>query len=341
MGYCGAVQQSPFATVMLNGAQVIRCKLPTDASKESVTVEATNELKQMLAANAMHLQCVLLSPNLTPVENVEWTGVLLIDDVIELNLGAVRTVRQSVASGDWLASFPSTLTLSLQRNKIDPTLHEISPAESDLIQLVKGLLEDDVLNPRRGSLPTRVVSAGAQKADCELYHRVVGPIHPDWDAFIASNDGVFNAFQYGEQEIVNRGMRDIGMIGETRVVLRPKERSRLAVAELSDGEDVEERLRAFVVALLEEEGDMESTEVLARVANDPSLLHYVSPAFSVLMRTLNKHRGCFTWTTDPGKPTIISIIDPESDAGAAAAAAAAAGSGSGGAAAAAGGRASP
>ena len=299
--------QYPFATLMLNGVQLVRCNIPVEeSSKQTTSATASMELRQVLASGAS-LECVLLSPNVSAQPNIAWAGSLIVDDVYEVDIGSFTSKRQAARTTyDWLANPPHTLVLTIACQRIDPLLPVVNEAEQRLVNLVKTVLEDDEVNPRRGSLPSRLVGEKTEEADKELYDKVIGEAHPNWNSFITSHESVFNVFQYGEQEIVNRGMEGIGMIGELRMVLRQKERSRLSAEEQA----IEEQLTAFLKNLLAEQ-DLTTDEILQKIATQDELIQYVSPAFSVLMRALNKHRDSFTWTTDPGKPTVISVIGPD------------------------------
>ena len=95
-------QQRPFATVMLNGVQILRCALPEDIGKKvSVSGEVAADLKAALEATGMQLECMMLSPNVVPKENIQWKGLLLIDDVYEVSLGCLFTRRQTKKANEF------------------------------------------------------------------------------------------------------------------------------------------------------------------------------------------------------------------------------------------------
>eukprot|EP01063_Lacrimia_lanifica_P027079 TRINITY_DN374_c1_g2_i1.p1 TRINITY_DN374_c1_g2~~TRINITY_DN374_c1_g2_i1.p1 ORF type:complete len:548 (+),score=193.75 TRINITY_DN374_c1_g2_i1:59-1645(+) len=300
-------QQRPFATVMLNAVQILRCTLPSEmGEKASVSGDVSEELRAELEASGMTLNSILMSPNVVPKDNIQWKGTLLINDAYETDLGCIFTRRQTESACEYLADYPTHLTFTVECVKIDPSIRVTTAAEKALIQRVKHILEDDSINPRHGALPSCVVEERAKETN--EYHEVVGPIEPSWVDFIQRHKNVFNVFQYSDQEIRDRGMEDINNISGLRIVLRPCERVQSqATADEADAE-VERKLKAHLEKLLAE-GDLEYTEVLTSVSENPEFVYYLAPSFSLLMRFLNRNRDLFSWTTDPGQPTKVSLAD--------------------------------
>eukprot|EP01059_Diplonema_ambulator_P007783 TRINITY_DN17276_c0_g1_i2.p1 TRINITY_DN17276_c0_g1~~TRINITY_DN17276_c0_g1_i2.p1 ORF type:complete len:328 (+),score=51.12 TRINITY_DN17276_c0_g1_i2:41-1024(+) len=300
----GCLRQEPFATLMLNGVQCIRCNLPDDFGEVPFAeAEVSDALKEVLVAGGLVLQTVLLSPNVVPKENIKWRGELMVDEVSCIDLGCIRTRRESSSVAEPLPAFPEKLLFRLTCEVIDPTRRITTTSENHLIQKIKEILEDDDVNPRRGALPSRIVEEKAKEHPA--YNKVIGVVEPTWAEFIKRHKTIFNVFQYSEQEIKDRKMGAIGMIDEMRIVLRPQERIQLSEQET----EVETRLTEYLKELLKG-GDLEYHEILIQISCDPEFVFYLAPSFSLLMRFLNRHRDIFSWTTDPGCPTRVSMATP-------------------------------
>eukprot|EP01059_Diplonema_ambulator_P007782 TRINITY_DN17276_c0_g1_i1.p1 TRINITY_DN17276_c0_g1~~TRINITY_DN17276_c0_g1_i1.p1 ORF type:complete len:359 (+),score=62.28 TRINITY_DN17276_c0_g1_i1:41-1117(+) len=331
----GCLRQEPFATLMLNGVQCIRCNLPDDFGEVPFAeAEVSDALKEVLVAGGLVLQTVLLSPNVVPKENIKWRGELMVDEVSCIDLGCIRTRRESSSVAEPLPAFPEKLLFRLTCEVIDPTRRITTTSENHLIQKIKEILEDDDVNPRRGALPSRIVEEKAKEHPA--YNKVIGVVEPTWAEFIKRHKTIFNVFQYSEQEIKDRKMGAIGMIDEMRIVLRPQERIQLSEQEIKDRKmgaigmidemrivlrpqeriqlseqetEVETRLTEYLKELLKG-GDLEYHEILIQISCDPEFVFYLAPSFSLLMRFLNRHRDIFSWTTDPGCPTRVSMATP-------------------------------
>eukprot|EP01063_Lacrimia_lanifica_P016856 TRINITY_DN2344_c0_g1_i1.p2 TRINITY_DN2344_c0_g1~~TRINITY_DN2344_c0_g1_i1.p2 ORF type:complete len:481 (+),score=107.08 TRINITY_DN2344_c0_g1_i1:2115-3557(+) len=303
-------QQLPFATVMFNAAQTLRCTLPTTLGETmTVTGAVSEDLLAELEECGMRLHCILMSPNLVPQDNKQWKGSIRIDDGHDTTLGCLYTRRQTETACNYAGDHPTRLTFTVECIQIDPSIRATTAAEHALVDVVKSILEDDTINPRHGALPLCVVETKAQSFDA--YHAVVGPVEPTWEGFVRRQNSVFSVFRYSAQEIRDRGMAEIDNIGDLRILLRQGERMQpqATSGDSADGDaEVEARLKAYLQELLED-GDMESNEVLRRVAGVPEFLFHLAPSFSLLMRFLNRHRDLFSWTTDPGQPTKVSLAN--------------------------------
>ena len=295
-------QQRPFATVMLNGCQIITCPLP-DEGTTTTEADITGELMEVLCETGMQLVTTILSPNIIPKDNTLWRGTLLLDGTHCIELGSVVTRRQNVVRSEYLPTCPMSVQFSMHNEKIDPTMRTTTDSEEQLITLVKKILEDPELNPRRGALPSRSVESKAKEHS--VYFDVIGNTESDWVTFIRRHNQIFNLFQYSEQEIRDRQMEGVNLIDELRIVLLSTERVQLSEQE----DEVDEELVEFLKELLSER-DMSYHEVLAAISEKEKFVFTLAPAFSLLMRFLNRHRDLFCWTTDPAAPTRVSLADP-------------------------------
>eukprot|EP01062_Namystynia_karyoxenos_P071492 TRINITY_DN6702_c1_g1_i1.p1 TRINITY_DN6702_c1_g1~~TRINITY_DN6702_c1_g1_i1.p1 ORF type:complete len:444 (+),score=137.16 TRINITY_DN6702_c1_g1_i1:88-1419(+) len=300
--------QHPFACVMINGSQLIRCRLPAAGEESSETAAATTQHPASSAGDGVHIDVAFLSPNLVPQANVHWHGILVVDGTREIDLGRIRSRRQHERRTEVLSEAPQRYELRVRAEQIDPSIRIVSAEERELIAAVKGILEDPQLNPRHGSMSSSQVRERAEAVP--VYKKVIkGDV--TWGAFIASHPEIFTVFQYGEHEIKERRLLPFVSPEESRIVLKPEERLYNGAEDAADGEtSVEQELRDFLISLLSER-DYEQRELLNCIAEHRDLTFYLAPTFSLLMRFLNRHRATFQWTTDPGQPTRISLVNSD------------------------------
>ena len=174
------------------------------------------------------------------------------------------------------------------------TLHA---QKQTLLACVRRALADDKVNPRQGSLTATLIDSKAR--ECPAYAEVVEAYPNGFIGFIEDYTEDFTLFNYTQDEIEGREMKEHAHANELRIVLKKGKRVQFC------SEDEEKELLAFLKEILAER-DMECDELLLRI-HEAGVGFSVSPCFSQLMRFLSRNTDLFSWSTDPSQITTVSF----------------------------------
>eukprot|EP01061_Rhynchopus_euleeides_P000225 TRINITY_DN10166_c0_g2_i1.p1 TRINITY_DN10166_c0_g2~~TRINITY_DN10166_c0_g2_i1.p1 ORF type:complete len:786 (+),score=361.48 TRINITY_DN10166_c0_g2_i1:326-2683(+) len=313
VGNPGAV----FCTVVVNGVQLIQCNVPK--GEDSVThAEVTLKKDVCLFGekSGLFLQLTFYSPNFPAKPEFHVHGTLELLDaedqiITTIYLGLIEDAKQIEKKQHTLAAQPVKAKVIL--SSIAPV--RVGPNELQLVEEICDVLRNSRVNPGRGSLPSVLVQHRAKESP--LYEKVVGKYYQNsWHTFMKAHDNVFSLFHYSQKEIQERKLGPFAKFNEARIVLKEHEagdwRAADELAALRHAQ-AEEGLKRFLTQLLEQR-DYDQRELLEVLHGNTHFNHFLSPTFSILMRTLCRHKGTFIHSEDPDQPIRIGLSRPEKEA---------------------------
>ncbi|KAJ9439037.1 hypothetical protein DIPPA_33496 [Diplonema papillatum] len=299
----------PFACAVLAGSQVLRCDLPNEDVVENVGagVGVEQDVISMFPDGSLTLEVLFYSPNAIPIDNVKWRGLLHCvdgygqvekDGIYQLDLGEIVTRRQCATQRHPLPFYPTSVKLVVVCEPIDASKETFSAQELDFVAHVCSILEDDVVNPRHGSLQLETVRKVAE--NCPAYgHIVDGRYMGNWCEFVIHHPDDFTVFNYTTEEIIGRRMDPYVNPAELRVVHKKGKR----VQFYEEGE--EEELVEYLKSLLTN-SDLPAEAVLTKI-HERGVGYSIAPAFSQLMRFLGRNKHLFYWSTNPSQVTSVGL----------------------------------
>eukprot|EP01062_Namystynia_karyoxenos_P056086 TRINITY_DN47040_c0_g1_i1.p1 TRINITY_DN47040_c0_g1~~TRINITY_DN47040_c0_g1_i1.p1 ORF type:complete len:622 (+),score=261.27 TRINITY_DN47040_c0_g1_i1:87-1952(+) len=306
--------QQHFCVAVLNGQALLRCAVPRPSEGEGTVASTSTDLEGNVAIfgepEGAFLQIMFYSPNFPAKPDYSVHGTLeFIGEDGKVNasvyLGVLDDSKQVEKKQRTVAQRPAAVRLEIHRiSPLGP-----NPNEAQLIEEITAVLENPKLNPQRGSLPSVLVQHRAKESP--LYDKVVGRrFGNSWHAFMKANQETFNLFHYSQKEIQDRKLAPYCKFNEARIVLRKHEQAhdwRSADEHAAQKHaDAEEGLKQHLMALLEQR-DYDQRELLETLNGNVHFNHFLSPTFSILMRTLNRHKGTFIASTDPDQPTRVGL----------------------------------
>eukprot|EP01065_Artemidia_motanka_P001844 TRINITY_DN10861_c0_g6_i5.p1 TRINITY_DN10861_c0_g6~~TRINITY_DN10861_c0_g6_i5.p1 ORF type:complete len:663 (+),score=224.54 TRINITY_DN10861_c0_g6_i5:163-1989(+) len=305
--------QQHFCVAVLNGHALLQCPVarPADQSQQtSATSGAVEDLAIIGEPQGLFLQIMFYSPNYPQKCDYAVHGTLeLLNDQGQMEasiyLGVLEDGRTVEKKQRTVARHPRRFRLVVQRI---PPLGP-NPNEAQLIEEITAVLENPKLNPGRGSLPSVMVQHRAKESP--LYEKVVGRrFGSSWHAFMKANQETFSLFHYSQKEIQERKLSPFCKFNEARVVLRKHEQGHdWRAADERAAQDhaaAEEGLKQHLISLLEKR-DYDQRELLEVLNGNAFFNHFLSPTFSILMRTLNRHKGTFITSSDEDLPTRVGL----------------------------------
>ena len=290
----------PFACVLINGCLAVRCPIPPENGQMSKDFELDDMDPPQEVVRGGD-RCFTFnfrysSPNLVPRSNMEWHGMLILEDGMHIDLGCIETRCQSTYAEITLPYKPLKATMFISEVPQNPRAGKVAADEELLLEHVKNMMEDDKVNPRHGSLPLSLVQSLAMRSE---YYAEVMKRYDGFLGFVQSLKQDFTTFNYSRDEIQGRDMQDYVCPGECRVVLRTGRR----VHFVSEGE--EDALVDFLKELLKD-SDCTSEYILLKI-HEAGLGFSISPSFSQLMRFLTRNKNLFSWSTDPSQVTMVTL----------------------------------
>ncbi|KAJ9458233.1 hypothetical protein DIPPA_06759 [Diplonema papillatum] len=305
-----------FCTILLNGMQTIQCQVPIGERSTRCSVELKPEIFLYGENSGMFLQIMFYSPNfpVNPEFHVHGSFELLDKDdqvLASLYLGLLEEASQVEKKQHTVTGVPCRGRVVL--DSISP--FSCNPNEAHLVEEICDVLRNSRINPGRGSLPSVLVQHRAKESP--LYEKVVGKhFQSSWHTFMKAHDNVFTLFHYSQKEIQERRLGPFAKFNEARIVLKEHERgdwkSADEMAALRHAQ-AEEGLKGYLIKLLELR-DYDQRELLEVLHGNTHFNHFLSPTFSILMRTLCRHKGTFITSNDPDQPTRIGLARPDQTA---------------------------
>eukprot|EP00756_Hemistasia_phaeocysticola_P031571 Hpha_TRINITY_DN16360_c3_g2::TRINITY_DN16360_c3_g2_i1::g.58309::m.58309 len=306
-----------FCVAVLNGHGTLQCTVPTENGQTSTaTASACEDLAIFGEPMGVFLQIMFFSPNFPQKCDYSIHGTLeLLNEKDELEASVYLGVLEDRESVE-----KKQRTVAITPHRVRLAVHRIpplgpNPNEAQLIEEITAVLENPKLNPGKGSLASVMVQHRVKESP--LYEKVVGKrFGNSWHAFMKANQETFSLFHYSPKEIQDRKLSPFCKCNEARVVLRKHEQAHdwRAADERSAQEHAlaEEGLKQYLTSLLEQR-DYDQRELLEVLAGNAHFSHFLSPTFSILMRTLNRHKGTFICSSDPDQPTRVGLTraDPQ------------------------------
>eukprot|EP00755_Sulcionema_specki_P017200 Sspe_Gene.10987::Locus_3704_Transcript_1_1_Confidence_1.000_Length_2511::g.10987::m.10987 len=303
----------PMCTVVLNGLQCLYCNCPRNAREVAFSMAPTGALQLFGESNDLFLQLLFTSPNFPqrPPYHVEGTLELLDNNrkvIRSVKLGLIEEPGQVEKKQVTLLFVPAYLKLVLHHIPSDKR----GPNETQLLEEIFAVMKNRRLNPCGGSLPSVTVQHRAKESP--LYEKVVGRnFQNSWHQFMKAHSDKFSLFHYTQSEIIERKLSPLCKSNEARIVLREhqqnpnwKKADELAAKKHAEAE---EGLKQKLIMLLKQR-DYDQRELLEELHGDENFKHFLSPTFSILMRTLSRHKGLFITSADKDQPTRVGLARP-------------------------------
>eukprot|EP01065_Artemidia_motanka_P047065 TRINITY_DN7280_c0_g1_i1.p1 TRINITY_DN7280_c0_g1~~TRINITY_DN7280_c0_g1_i1.p1 ORF type:complete len:328 (+),score=83.47 TRINITY_DN7280_c0_g1_i1:56-1039(+) len=306
-----AAANAPFASVVVNGRQIITVTLPTIVGQ--ITHASAPAVVEVLDAELLRgggfgggggfvLDLIFLSPNITPQRNVRVRGELVVDKQ-HIRLGSIRTRREHVRTTRIVRGAPQQdFKVRLRAELIDRQQAPVTVEEQALVRELHRILEDPSFNPRHGGVCSERLRQELMRK-CRLYPLVIQPRGSaglrTWAEFLKRHKDRFRVFQYSKKELKNRGLLGEIEPNKDRVTIQSDARHH-------SPHEKDEGLKEFLVRILSD-ADMRHLDVLKALTQNRQLSHCLSPAFTQLMRVLERNKSTFSWTTHPGEPTRIRL----------------------------------
>ena len=302
-----------YASVLLNGLQLIRCNLPLPGKEETLTVSADEDMNITGEKGGLGIDALFITTH-DPFPGSAWTATLECTcegrEDVEVDLGNLMQSQDASHSGHYIAYHPTTFTVKVQHMPIDNVKQ--GSAERQLVKEVRAILENPRLNVCRGSLGSIVLSNKAKESP--LYDNVVGKCYGGaWQEFLRAHPGDFSLFHYSDEDIVENCLAPQIKKSDARVCLfgtplssvREIDKSRSKVQR----ED-EENLKKALLGMLSE-GPMSQKELLQKLNGFEVFTNSLFPSHSLLMRFLSRHDKTFVWTAGPDQPTRIGLASSD------------------------------
>eukprot|EP01061_Rhynchopus_euleeides_P017252 TRINITY_DN28711_c0_g1_i1.p1 TRINITY_DN28711_c0_g1~~TRINITY_DN28711_c0_g1_i1.p1 ORF type:complete len:543 (+),score=160.59 TRINITY_DN28711_c0_g1_i1:283-1911(+) len=315
-----------YASVFLNGVQLIRCTLPVAGAGEAVSVSA-EDLNVTGEVGGVSLGAMFTATQ-DPVEGHEWHAALhcatagittaavavpgkrrkrKLPPPIALDLGVLASSKDTAHYSHFLKHTPTTFTLHVTQLVKEEGARP-APAEQLLVKEVRAVLESSQQNRGQGSLGAVLLNNRAKES--VLYDTVVSSTYAgSWQDFLKAHPKDFTLFHYSEKEIVANGFSPQIKRSDMRVCLvgvSSKEIAKRDKARCQRQREDEEELQAAVTRMLSEKS-VSQRELLAMLREVPSFTDTLYPVPSLMMRYLARHSSLFVTTSGPDQPTRIGL----------------------------------
>eukprot|EP01064_Diplonema_japonicum_P007629 TRINITY_DN1526_c1_g1_i3.p1 TRINITY_DN1526_c1_g1~~TRINITY_DN1526_c1_g1_i3.p1 ORF type:complete len:562 (+),score=169.33 TRINITY_DN1526_c1_g1_i3:46-1686(+) len=318
-----------YATVLVNGVQLIRCPIPEVGQLSTTEVEA-EDVNISGEVGGMGLDILFMAAQGSAAEGHEWKATLVAKGdpllrkqrpsicpaaeepqaVHRINIGAVAQPGSSSHVGYYLQAVPHTFEVVISHLPVQPMAP--TPAEHQLVKEVRSVLENPRLNKEGGSLSSVLLNNKAK--DSVLYEKVVGRLYGgSWSEFLKAHGGELEIFYYKETEIKRKDLAPHIKRCDARVFLAGK-----PMAEVQEADRVrcdrqrqgEEEFKSFLIRALAS-GEVSQKELLADLKTCKGFTDSLFPTFSLLMRFLSRHSDTFVWASDPDQPTRIGLASKD------------------------------
>eukprot|EP01059_Diplonema_ambulator_P033151 TRINITY_DN6804_c0_g1_i2.p1 TRINITY_DN6804_c0_g1~~TRINITY_DN6804_c0_g1_i2.p1 ORF type:complete len:752 (+),score=253.84 TRINITY_DN6804_c0_g1_i2:87-2342(+) len=303
-----------FCTVVVNGVQSIQCSVPyTEDGVAQTEAALRSDVNVFGERSGLFLQLMFYSPNFPQKPDYHIHGTLeLLDQndqiMTTIYLGLLEEQKQVEKKQHTVCGTPVKAKVIL--SSIPPV--RVGPNEMQLVEEICDVLRNTRFNPGRGSLPSVLVQHRAKESP--LYEKVVGKYFQNsWHTFMKAHDDVFVLFHYSQNEIKERNLGPFAKFNEARIVLKEHEKGDWKKADEMAAlkhAQAEEGLKQFLIQTLEKR-DYDQRELLEVLHGNQHFNHFLSPTFSILMRTLSRHKGTFITSTDPDQPTRVGLARPD------------------------------
>eukprot|EP01060_Flectonema_neradi_P017108 TRINITY_DN2385_c2_g1_i1.p1 TRINITY_DN2385_c2_g1~~TRINITY_DN2385_c2_g1_i1.p1 ORF type:complete len:436 (+),score=64.55 TRINITY_DN2385_c2_g1_i1:99-1310(+) len=298
-----------FCSLLLNGAQLVRCPYPEAGRESSVTV-AAEDLNVSGEVGGMGVDLLFVSSHHSYSYDYELRARLVVASsqgkAQEVSIGRVQYSGETVHLSCHLEAPPSKLKFIVAHAPFSRAAE--SAAERQFVKDVELILRSPRLNREGGSLNAVLLSSKAKES--VLYDEVVGGKYNGvWLDFIRQHSSVFTLFQYDSQEIKARELAPHIKKGDARVHLS---RKTLAEVHHADqlrsrrGREGEAELVSFMSQTLEE-GSISQKDLLTRLQGCKGFTSLLFPTLTLLMRFLSKHKDTFVWFSEPDQPVRIGV----------------------------------
>lgn len=281
------------AFVVVNGIQLIQCRLPT-MSEGSCAVyrDASENLQVQDDYGRFEISCLFyLSSDVAGISDHPWIGELVVDDKYCVYLGQVPGGERgpSIVVTKYLPKYPASLEFRIIYQNKDFYRH---PEEDLLAEEIQLLLLDQRLFPRGASVPHTNVQSRVE--NLEVYKRIIGGHYKGkWVMFLTNQDSLSLSQVAGE---------------ETRVGLRrSSEPPEQPPHEPHDEEKSDEALLEAVMRILQS-GDLTYVELLQKLEQVPAFVDRLNPSHRILFRFLQSHTETFWVKWDPAHTTRVGLI---------------------------------
>ncbi|KAJ9462832.1 hypothetical protein DIPPA_20573 [Diplonema papillatum] len=305
-----------FATVLLNGLQMIKCRMPDAWRTASVTVPA-EEVNMTGDRGGLGLDVLLMiptaqsAPRASETPRDEWKVTLTAACICEadgsetkqtVELGSLRYDTAVAQTGCYLTSPPKEYTVTLHHQL---ATHYFPPVEQQLVRDIESSLRDPKLaRPDSGSLSSVLLHNKVKKS--VSYERVVKDTYQSsWLDFIRAHSRVFHVFFYSEEQIKDGNLAPQIKKGDARVCLRglsEEDVYEVDCLRCRQQKKADEGTRAFLTKSLSL-GAMSQVDLVEKLKGCKPFADALHPTFSLLMRFVARHASTFVWISDPDQPT--------------------------------------
>eukprot|EP01061_Rhynchopus_euleeides_P029562 TRINITY_DN4856_c0_g1_i1.p1 TRINITY_DN4856_c0_g1~~TRINITY_DN4856_c0_g1_i1.p1 ORF type:complete len:390 (+),score=143.46 TRINITY_DN4856_c0_g1_i1:131-1300(+) len=311
-----------YASVLLNGVQLIRSDLPGPGCEQTTTVSVSPDLNVTGEVGGLGIDC-LISVSQDPAPYHEWGASLYVYSTCSTNdtaaksatildLGRLHHATAMSHVGHYVKGTPQSMTLRVYMRK-RLHYHTPTPAEQQFVAEVKRTLENSWVNRGSGSMGS-IALGNKMKETSSLYERVLKEgYNSSWRDFLAAHSKEFAVFHYTEEQIAeNRFVPHIKR-SEGRVRL-----AHIPMSEISSRDRIRcNNLRADEQHLIHTLCDIlapgcaSRKEVLQKLRGVRSFTNSLFPSQSLLMKYLARHTEEFVWTAEPDQPTRVGLVTSE------------------------------
>lgn len=295
-----------YASVLLNGIQLICCNLPSLGEScrkvaSAVDMNVTGE-RGGVSVDA------LLTTTHCAAPGCEWRGLLVCrgqESTETISLGTVYEENATSHFVHYLSSQPCVFELEVFHEVCSK---EVNPAEQQLVTKACTILQNPRLNYGCGSLSSVVLNNRIK--ECELYSRVVGKKYcGNFVDFLRAHPETFSTFTYDEEAISHYNFSPYIKKDDVRVALQMLCFDDIYSADAKKCQKQrcdEEEIKCKLVEVLSARG-MSQKELLQRLQPVEAFSQALFPSHALLMRFLQRHAEIFSWDAGADQPTRVGL----------------------------------
>eukprot|EP00756_Hemistasia_phaeocysticola_P010683 Hpha_TRINITY_DN15035_c4_g3::TRINITY_DN15035_c4_g3_i2::g.123130::m.123130 len=324
----GPHQKHPFATLVINGYQLLRCHFPSfhrETTSRSFplhhsSTEATKgpsagprPAAEATCKAGYRFRFVCYTHYSCPRAYNIRARVVMDGNVgepsVEIDLGVLRPKTEVISASHTLPFAPSNVRFTLKKMNVN---HGFSvDLENQFVDLVEKMALAEIETQGLGSLSAFHVQCRFE--DTDMYKEIVSrKYNNSWYKFLLAHRDRFNVFSYTREEIAKSNLYPYAKFHEPRILIKGKEHVDFKQRDQVKAQErnVAERTlldRIELILKRSPEGWVNEHELLRYLQQDQSFLAFLSPMYSALMRFMRRHRDHFVWITQPFLPTRFAL----------------------------------
>eukprot|EP00760_Papus_ankaliazontas_P034014 PhM_4_TR6866/c0_g1_i1/m.55980 len=228
-------------------------------------------------------------------------------------------IRFSVSAPEKLSSLPGLSGVGTCVVVASPVFSDdqrlrLRESEVCVVRALISILTDTTINPRSSALPLHVVLSHLKPP--RISEHALNDVHcvseDDWLLLLKRYPDTFSSFTPDQKEINARNLQGKLSEREVRIMLKPDAKSGRLPQFTAMPKEIEDSLKSTVTRWLRERGTL-TARALFRVIPVSRAKEYLSPAFSVFLKMIQKRKLVFWWSSDPGELSRVGLL-PQSPA---------------------------